>query len=237
LSTAAKLAAVGERLRKLRRIVEARVDGEEGRRLLEEIDRCMVALERIMGELRVENLQLADALLREADRLVSRASSLPRGLDDFLWSLRLFRSRLSVSYYDFSSRLTVVRRGYRLYVLATVIAMVLMPIFFNVGFLLLGVYVLGLMVSIHAFRARRKLGPLIAAALLPLALFTAVIALRYAVYALATPGELARMVAESGLSRAAAELVLTLIALGSAASLVSGLYSLCILFRHIDAFA
>jgi hypothetical protein len=238
LRTASELAAIGEKLRKLRRLIEARVKSEEEKsKLMTEVDRCLNALERILDDVRVENPELAMSLSREADKLVSKASSLPRGLEDFLWSLRLFRSHLLASYYDFSSKLTIVRRGYRLYVLSTVIAMILMPVFFNVGFFLLGIYVLGLMISIHAFRVRRKLGPLIAAALLPLALFTAAIALKYSIYALSIPAELARMVSESGLSEGTAKLILILIAVGSSVSLVSGFYALYVLFRHMDAFA
>ncbi len=236
MSAAVELGRVAEKLARLRRVVEARAGGVEAGRLLRLIDECVGVLERVRAEMRVDLPELARSLSRRVDRLLSAAGGLPRGANVFYEELHSFCSYLRASYYDFTSKLGVVRRGYRLYVFSTVVAMVLMPIFFRVGLFLLGVYVLGLLISIHAFRARRKLGPLIAAALLPLALFTSLIALRYSIYALTTPGELARMVSESGLSPGTAKLLLAGIAAASAASTVSGFYALYTIARHMDAF-
>jgi hypothetical protein len=232
------LDSVAEKLARIRRIVEARVGDERWKaRLLGELVRAERTLERIRGEYRVDRPELAERLAREAARLATEAARLPKNVEEFHWKLKLFSSHLSASYYDFSSRLRTVRLGYRLYVASTVIAMVLMPIFLPVGFIMLGVYVLGLLISIHAFRARRKLGPLIAAALLPVALFTDVIALRYSIYALTTPAEVARMTVEAGLSTAAAHAILLIILFASTASLAMGFYSLYTIYRHVDAFA
>ncbi|ABM80097.1 hypothetical protein [Hyperthermus butylicus] len=240
MQSAEELRRLLEKLDRIERLASSRLDGRAKERALREVERARSAVQKVLGELRIDQYDLAVALNKSADsvlRTFSRLDPSDRGaVEEAVWRLHVFSNYVAASYYDFSSRLTHVRRAYRLYVLAAVLAMILTPIFLRAGFLMLGIYVFALLVSIHAFRSRRKLGPLIAAALLPLILFISIIGLRYAVYALTTPSEIERIIEVAGFSMQTAYVVVGAILAVSAAALVLAVYSMYVIYRSMDAF-
>ncbi len=193
-------------------------------------------LTRSIEELSVDNEELAKSLLNKISELRKKLSELPEGKKEYLDFLKRVSSYVSAAYYDFTGRIGEIKRAYRMYITSFVIALVLLPIFLGAGVLLIGFLLFPLFLSIHAYRARRKLGIFISSALFPLIIFIGVHAVYYMLYSLVTSDELGRI--SSALQVDLITSVAIVIALGVAGltALVMAIKSFLTLYRNISAF-
>ncbi len=199
------------------------------------LEEALKYIDMSLEEMKYGNVLLAEKLLKASRSILREITKLVQRPRELAHRTSLLRSYASAAYYDFSGKITIVRKAYKKYILAFVLAIILTPLFFRGAGILIGFLLFPMLISIHAFRARRKLGAVIASILLPLIVFIDSIALYYVAYACSSPSEIQKITEALGVSPAIAYLVLAGIALMAGVSLYHSIYSFIVLYKNIDS--
>lgn len=192
-------------------------------------------INRSIAELRVDDTKLAEALYSRVSRLQHSLEMKGISIEKIIVEVEKLTSYLIASYWDFSGRINIVRKAYRRYLLSFVIALVLAPIFIKTPVMLLGILLFPLFISIHAFRARRRLGILIASALIPFTMFVDAVAIRGSLATLIDPEELHKAASGIGVPEGVMVLILVLIIIAASISFFMAVKSFITLYRNIEA--
>jgi len=111
--------------------------------------------------------ELAKSLNRKCIQMLNEFSKLDfsdqHALKEYLDKVNYLARYVFASYYDFTNKLQVIRRAYRLIILSFVISIILAPLILGASIIFISILMFPLFISIHAFRARRKLGLVIMA--------------------------------------------------------------------------
>ncbi len=144
-------------------------------------------------------------------------------------------SAIVASYWDFTGKINIVRKAYRRYIISFVIALIIAPLFLRISVILVGFLIFPLFISIHAFKARRKLGAIIASVLIPFTMLVDAIALNYSVRALFNPTEIHEVAMELGIDVWIMYSIIIAILLGAITSFILAVTSFITLYKNIDA--
>ena len=204
------------------------------------LGRAVKVTDLTIHELKYDLPELARSLNTKCRQLLNKYNSLDfrdrRALREYLDDVRYFTRYVFAAYYDFTGKLSIVKRAYKLYVLSFVISIILAPLIIGASIMFIGLLMFPLFISIHAFRARRKLGLVIASTLAPFILFISANALYYSIYALLYSEEVEVIASALNVSIVLAYLILIGILFASIVSLILVTYSFIVLYRHMDAF-
>ncbi|MCD6487665.1 MAG: hypothetical protein J7K21_00370 [Desulfurococcales archaeon] len=187
-------------------------------------------------ELRNDKYELAKALVDKARNTMSLLNKIDQdSASDVVDSIERLSSYIVASYYDFSGKINIIKKAYRRYILAFALALILSPLFIGASILLIGFLIFPLLISIHAFRARRKLGAIIASILLPLTMFIDILALNYMVYSFLNPEEIYSAANQLGIGVESMYVIVLLIGIIAGISFILAIRSFIALYRNIDA--
>jgi len=204
------------------------------------LNRAIRTVNSTIHELKYDLPELAKSLSMKCNQLLNEYDSLDfrnkRALREYLDNVKYFTRYIFAAYYDFTGKLSIVKRAYKLYVLSFVISIILAPLIIGASIMFIGLLMFPLFISIHAFRARRKLGLVIASTLVPFILFISANALYYSIYALLHLEEVEVIASALNVGILLAYLILVGILLASIVSLTFVTYSFIVLYRHMDAF-
>lgn len=202
---------------------------------LREIEKVLNILNSIEQEIETSKSDIIEGLIRKASMLRDSLSYLSKSPSTLYREVHKLTTYIRASYYDLTNKLGEVKRSYRMYITAFVISLILMPIFLGASILFIGILMFPLFISIHAFRARKKLGPLIASALIPIILFVCTNAVWYSLYAFSTGSEITELSKVVGSTFVAMIIILVLGILGIL-GIVLAIYSYIKLMKYLDAF-
>jgi len=199
------------------------------------ITRAIEYTKKSISECRIDNVKLADALLTKAKDAVKNFTLLSRYPPKLALTIERLTTAIVASYWDFTGKINIVRKAYRRYLTSFVIALIIAPLFLKISIILVGFLMFPLFISMHAFRARRKLGAIIASALTPFTMLVDVMALNYSVRTLFSPSDIAEAASSMGVDLWIMYLIIILILIGATISLILSITSFITLYKNIDA--
>lgn len=200
------------------------------------IDESINILNKIIREKKHDYPELADKIYEKTRRIAQKLPSTRNDPDRLLYELKMLKTYIGASYYDFTGEIEKVRRAYKEFITAFTITIILIPIFFGFSILFIGFLIFPLFISIHAYRARRKLGLVISSALIPISLFICTQATLYMIYALMSGDEINRITSVLGVSPVIAYAIVSVIGVLGITGLILGLRSFITLYKSLDAF-
>jgi len=199
------------------------------------ISHAMDYTRKSINELKVDDVNLANALLVKARELTRNVSKLVKNPPKLEEAVSRLSSAIVASYWDFTGKINIVRKAYRRYIISFVIALIIAPLFLRISVILVGFLIFPLFISIHAFKARRKLGAIIASVLIPFTMLVDAIALNYSVRALFNPTEIHEVAMELGIDVWIMYSIIIAILLGAITSFILAVTSFITLYKNIDA--
>ncbi len=201
------------------------------------VDNILDKIDLIKKEQVYDLPEIANALYRkslEIDKVLNKRSSIEsKELISMLQELKIV---LSAAYYDFTGKIEIVKKAYKKYILAFTITLVLAPLFTGFNVLFIGFLMFPLLLSIHAYRARKRFGVLISSALFPLIVFICFQAVYYSIYSILNYSEINYISSSLNIPTTIAYIIVVAIGIIGTIGLVYGIYSFYILYKNMDAF-
>ncbi len=194
-------------------------------------------LNLIIKEITIDNVELAKFLRSRSEDLKGKLSSLGGGnVNEFIKELNELVKFSRTAIYDFTNRISSIRRAYRAYLYGMVFFFILSGFFgpqFAVTALMLMIPAL---LSIFNIRKRRALGLTFVYATTPIPLVLGFMAIRYGLYALITPEELASVASALNITIELATLIIALILVSGIAEVLLIAYAIIVFYRNRHAF-
>jgi len=201
------------------------------------VDEIRNNLNIIIKEITVDNEELAKFLNSRSEDLKRKVSSLRKdNFDDFLKELNEFLRFSRTAIYDFTGRLSSVRKAYRAYLYGMIDFFVLSG-FFGPQFAITAlILVIPVLLSVFNVRKRRALGLTFVYVTTPIPLVMGFIAVRYGFYALTTPEELVSVASILNITLELATLVVALILALGVAEVILITYAAVTFYKNRHAF-
>lgn len=200
------------------------------------IDESINIINDIIRKKKYDYPDLASKIYEKTDEINKNIFNIRKNPNLLLEEIKKLRKYIAASYYDFTGEIDKVRKAYREFITAFTITLILLPIFFGFSILFIGFLLFPLLISIHAYRARRKLGLIISSALIPISLFICFQAMLYMLYAFMDNGEIYRIVNALNISPLIAYIIVIVIGGLGTIGLILSLKSFLTLYKSLDAF-
>lgn len=172
----------------------------------------------LIDEVVIDNEELASFFLKRAVRLKNSTNNKTiekLGEKEYMKEVDAILKYSRAAPYDFTNRMKYVNRAYKAYIYGLIPFFILGGLFgpqFAITSLIL---VIPILLSVLSLRKRGYTGLMLAFAVLPIPILMGAFAIRYALYALTTPGEIQQIVEQTGKSLATAQgLVILMLVLG-----------------------
>ncbi|RLG84303.1 MAG: hypothetical protein DRO40_01775 [Thermoprotei archaeon] len=186
-------------------------------------------------EIKVNDYKLSLALVDKAKNALRLLRKNDVKKDDVVSEVEKLTSYIVASYWDFTGYIAIVKKAFRRYILSFVLALIIAPIFLRITVFLIGFLLFPLFISIHAFRARRKLGAVLASVLIPFTMLVDAVAINYSIKTLIDPSEVGNAASALGIGIEFMYMSLIAIILVASISFIFAIKSFIIIYKNIDS--
>jgi len=205
-------------------------------RLLNEAKRNFLELSENVA---VENEELANFFLKRAVRLKNNTNDKyieKVGEKEFMKDVQAINKYSKAAPYDFAGEVKALHRAYRAFLFGMIPFYIVSGIFGPMYAFTALILIIPTLLAMLSLRKRGSLGLMLSFAVMPIPMVMGAFSIRYAIYALSNPEELARIAENLGRSISFAQGVVVLMGILGALSLVLLGYASYSLYKHRHAF-
>ena len=205
---------------------------------------------RLLEEARKNFLELSDNIVNDNEELANfflkRAVKLKNNTTDkyiekmgekeYLKEVTLINRYSKVAPYDFAGEIRVLRRAYLAFLLGMIPFYIVSGIFGPMYAMTALILIIPTLLAMLSLRKRGSLGLMLSFAVMPIPMVMGAFSIRYSIYALNNPEELARIAETLHKSISFAQGIVVLVGILGAATLILLGYASYMLYKHRHAF-
>lgn len=208
-------------------------------KVLRLLDEAARNFEELSADVVIDNVELAEFFHRRAVELKNNTydKRIDRlGEKDYVRDVERINRYSKAAPYDFSGKIKELNKVYKAYLYGLIPFFIISGIFGPAYAITALILVIPALLSLFSMKKRGSLGLMLAYAVIPIPLVMGALTIRYSIWALTTPGELARIAEQMGKSIGFAQFaVIFLLVLGIIEVTLLG-YAAYGLYKHRHAF-